>query len=73
MTQFVPWKLDLHQFTLGGFWTIANEYIQSGAMSELSLRFSAKTVYLVVSFPDENTEKKSFLTTTITDAEGEVI
>lgn len=42
-------------------------------MSELALRFSGKKVYLVVSFADENTDKKSFLSTTITDATGKVI
>lgn len=71
--QFVPWKLDLNQFTLGWSWTITDEYIQSATMSELGLRFSAKNVYLVVSFPEENTEKKSFFTTTITDEEGKII
>jgi cytochrome c biogenesis protein CcdA/thiol-disulfide isomerase/thioredoxin len=71
--KFLPVELDLHEFTLGWFWTVTDEYIQSGAMSELTLRFSAKKIHLVVSFPESNVERQSFITTQITDKDGKIV
>jgi Thioredoxin like C-terminal domain len=42
-------------------------------MSELTLRFSAKKIHLVVSFPESNIERQGFITTRITDKDGTII
>lgn len=58
---FVPAAIEKDYFTLSGGWLIADEYIESRGMSELRLRFSAKKVYLVVSFPEGTDRKDMFL------------
>lgn len=58
---FVPAAIEKDHFTLSGGWLITDEYIESRGMSELRLRFSAKKVYLVVSFPEGTDRKDMFL------------
>lgn len=58
---FVPASIDKDHFTLSGGWLVTDEYIESRGMSELRLRFSAKKVYLVVSFPAETDRTDMFL------------
>lgn len=64
-------NLDLNQWTLGWHWDVKNEFLEASEPSQITLRFSARKIFLVVS---SNVERKwGMLFVQVLDREGKVI